>query len=609
MQTNPTTSSNLCTQPPLSFEEKLRIRLESFQLAQTPKTASLNDESSRDWIAKNMALIGIPSKMLDVCVEILEYMGNMKVVWIHLQECTGCSESLLRTETPSFDVLMLEIFKLHYHDLTLAASGYGAQKILEDLDKEKFVLCIEGSVSMGDQEEYITLGGKSGYQEISHLIKKAEAVFAVGTCSSYGGIQTAYPNPTNGFGIQEVFKREIIHIPGCPPSDKNIIGSLTYFFLLNESPTLDALGRPLWAYSKSVHDLCERRNFFLSGDFVQSFDDPNMAKGYCLYKVGCKGPYTFNNCPKVKFNAKTSWPVQAGHGCIGCSEPNFWDNFGLIEKPLGNANFTTFNPRCVPEQNIAPIKLESKPNKEALHKHPNLEKFAKNGICVVDWNDEFKLYLLNAESTTQTESIDSANQVAPAVLELGLTPFEANPKCLLNALESKSKQTKRLFENYTHECQKAYATLLQLKDASLQSTRIDILLGSMYALLEGIKDEADVCDIAKLAPHLIAQAETFAYPYVSPLGFKYKQNDQNLSIDMTKALNNILAYKIGGLDTFGVCFSILSDLGLALGEYLIKANKDGAIVLCGTIFENRVFLKGVLKGLGGKNLQGRIYVC
>ena len=61
--------------------------------------------------------------------------------------------------------------------------------------------------------------------------------------------------------------------------------------------------------------------------FVEQFGDEYHKLGYCLYKVGCRGPETYNNCPVAKFNDGTSWPVEAGHPCIGCSEPQFWDKF------------------------------------------------------------------------------------------------------------------------------------------------------------------------------------------------------------------------------------------------------------------------------------------
>jgi hydrogenase small subunit len=58
-----------------------------------------------------------------------------------------------------------------------------------------------------------------------------------------------------------------------------------------------------------------------------------------LYKVGCKGPTTYNACSTLEWNGGLSWPVKSGHGCLGCAEDNFWDkgsfysavtNFGVM---------------------------------------------------------------------------------------------------------------------------------------------------------------------------------------------------------------------------------------------------------------------------------------
>jgi hydrogenase small subunit len=88
---------------------------------------------------------------------------------------------------------------------------------------------------------------------------------------------------------------------------------------------VDALGRPLFAYGARIHDQCSRRANFDAGQFVHSFDDEGARKGWCLYEVGCKGPQTFSPCPIFQWNSGTSWPIGAGHPCIGCTEPNFWD--------------------------------------------------------------------------------------------------------------------------------------------------------------------------------------------------------------------------------------------------------------------------------------------
>jgi [NiFe] hydrogenase small subunit len=81
------------------------------------------------------------------------------------------------------------------------------------------------------------------------------------------------------------------------------------YLLQGTLPALDADGRPQFAYGKEVHGQCPYRE----------------DKTRCLFEAGCKGKETYNNCPSVKFNDGTSFPMQAGHPCIGCSEPNFWD--------------------------------------------------------------------------------------------------------------------------------------------------------------------------------------------------------------------------------------------------------------------------------------------
>ena len=90
-------------------------------------------------------------------------------------------------------------------------------------------------------------------------------------------------------------------------------------------PELDNAGRPKVFYGRRIHDTCYRRPAYDAGLFVQSFDDENARKGYCLYYMGCKGPNTFNSCAVIKWNDSVSYPIQSGHGCIGCSEANFWD--------------------------------------------------------------------------------------------------------------------------------------------------------------------------------------------------------------------------------------------------------------------------------------------
>ena len=50
--------------------------------------------------------------------------------------------------------------------------------------------------------------------------------------------------------------------------------------------------------------------------------------------MGCKGPATYQNCPVVRWNGGTNWPIGCGHPCIGCAEPEFWDRMTPFYKHL-----------------------------------------------------------------------------------------------------------------------------------------------------------------------------------------------------------------------------------------------------------------------------------
>jgi [NiFe] hydrogenase small subunit len=132
--------------------------------------------------------------------------------------------------------------------------------------------------------------------------------------------------------VGEAIGIKTVNIAGCPPNPINFVGTVVNYLLLGKLPALDDLGRPLFAYGKTVHDQCPRRGHFEMGEFVTEFGSEEAKMGYCLYEMGCKGPDTFNNCPTAKFNDGTSWPVEAGHPCIGCSEPNFWDKMSPFFK-------------------------------------------------------------------------------------------------------------------------------------------------------------------------------------------------------------------------------------------------------------------------------------
>ncbi len=261
---------------------------------------------------------------------------RVPVVWMHFQECTGCTESLLRSAYPGVAELILEYLSLDYHETIMAPSGHGAEKSLEDTIEKyrgEYLCVMEGSIPTKMGGRYLMIGGKTGLELGRKVAAGAKAVIAVGHCASWGGPQSSAPNPTGAQPVHKALGIRTIRIPGCPYNGVNLVGTILNLLLTGEIPAL-VDGRPAWAYAKRIHDTCPRRAHFDAGEFVEQWGDEGARKGFCLYKVGCKGPYTWNNCNEIQWNEAASFPIRAGHGCIGCSEDAFWDQMAPLEKPL-----------------------------------------------------------------------------------------------------------------------------------------------------------------------------------------------------------------------------------------------------------------------------------
>jgi [NiFe] hydrogenase small subunit len=260
------------------------------------------------------ATMGLSSSFIPKVAEVFAAPTQRPpVIWLHLGECTGCTEATLRSMYPWIDQLVLDVLDVAYHETIMAAAGHQAEEVLQNTlakHKGKFICVVEGAIATKFNGGYGKVGGRTFLQSAKEVCSQAAGVICIGSCSAYGNIPAAKPNPGGYKGVGEVLGIKTVN-----------------YLLLGKLPALDDIGRPLFAYGQTIHDNCPRRGHFESGEFVTEFGSKEAAEGYCLYKVGCRGPETYNNCSIVKFNGGTSWPVQAGHPCIGCSQPDFWDKF------------------------------------------------------------------------------------------------------------------------------------------------------------------------------------------------------------------------------------------------------------------------------------------
>ena len=279
-------------------------------------------------------LLGLAESSIPLVAEALQETVSKRrpsVVWLEFQDCAGNTESFTRANSPSAAQAILESISLDYQETLMAAAGHRAEEAraqaLEE-NRGQVIVVVEGSIPTKDDGVYCTIGGRTALDIIREVEPYAMVFVSVGTCAAFGGLPKAHPNPTGAVAVEALIRNKpVINLPGCPANPDVLMGVLVHYLVFGRLPDLDAQRRPLFAYGKRIHDTCERRPHYDAGQFALSFDDYGARQGYCLYKLGCKGPETYNVCASLRWNMSASWPVKAGHPCIGCAEKDFWDQF------------------------------------------------------------------------------------------------------------------------------------------------------------------------------------------------------------------------------------------------------------------------------------------
>ncbi len=269
--------------------------------------------------------VGLPAWAGEKMAEKAASGSRPPVIWLHFQECTGCSESLLRTSAPDVAELILSLVSLDYHETLMVPSGRQAEKSLEEsIEKNagKYVLVIEGAIPTKASGAFCVVGGRTAVDIVKDVASHAGAIIAIGSCASWGGIPSADPNPTGATGAPQVLKgKTVVTLPGCPANPYIFLGTALQFVTFGTLPALDEKARPTFAYGRTIHEHCPRRAHFDAGRFVQQFGDQGHRLGYCLYKRGCKGPATHASCATLHFGEVVdAWPIGLGHPCFGCTE-------------------------------------------------------------------------------------------------------------------------------------------------------------------------------------------------------------------------------------------------------------------------------------------------
>jgi NiFe hydrogenase small subunit HydA len=302
--------------------------------------SAISTLSRRDFLkicGATAALLGIGEGAIPRIAEALEKAVSRRpsVVWLNFASDTGCTEALIKANYPNAAQLILETLSLDYNETIMAAAGAQAEEILsEALKRGDYFLIIEGGIPI--KKGYGMIARREMLDIGKEFAAKAKAVIAVGSCATWGGVPAGAPNPAGLKGVREALGVECINLDLCPVNEGILVATIVDILLTNRIPALDSFGRPKIFYGQTIHDQCERRAHFEAGRFVERFGSNEEELGYCLYKVGCKGPMAYANCSKFRYNDRVSWCIGAGAPCIGCAEPGWVDKFaGFYERLPG----------------------------------------------------------------------------------------------------------------------------------------------------------------------------------------------------------------------------------------------------------------------------------
>jgi hydrogenase small subunit len=294
----------------------------------------------------SLALLGMSQALTPKMARALEKsIGKPAVIWLEGQDCAGCSESFLNSLEPPVVSLLLDKISLRYHETIMAASGHQAEAAMtKTIEEGNYILVIEGSIPLAEDGLYCTIGGKTFKDIVCQTAKNAAVIVPVGSCASFGGIPRSGPTDAVGYLFRGTQKhhyfdnvasgKPVINLPTCPLHPERLVAVLSHYLTFGTVPPLDEFHRPLAFYDYLQHDNCERRGHFEAGRFVTDWEDIRQRE-WCLYLKGCRGPHAYQDCWKRLWNSRTNYCIRANAPCVGCSEPEFYQNYS----PLYNRQF------------------------------------------------------------------------------------------------------------------------------------------------------------------------------------------------------------------------------------------------------------------------------
>lgn len=269
---------------------------------------------------------------------------SIYLIWLSGAGCGGCTLAMLGASEPGIEDLIsgnvtdAPRVNLIHPELAME-SGDAYRANLEraaDGTLGQFVLVLEGAIpdeARAGEGSFSRLGTAADRRPITiadwvtRLAPQAEAVIAIGSCATWGGVPASDGNPIGARGLEAFLGRDfksrgrlpVVNVPGCAPTGEGFIETLIYVFLHLAQLVpldLDEERRPRWMYSHDAYPLPPRVEY----PPAAGFDLSNRPV------VKCPVPVTgwmrgLGGCARV------------GGSCIGCTERDFVDQYLSLSRP------------------------------------------------------------------------------------------------------------------------------------------------------------------------------------------------------------------------------------------------------------------------------------
>jgi hydrogenase small subunit len=266
------------------------------------------------------------------------------LIWIAGASCDGCTMAMLGAATPGIEALLLGQLPdtprvVLVHPTLALESGDAYRSQLEQAvagGLTPFVLVLEGSVldeQQAGEGSFSRLGTDENARPlttaawIDRLAPHAEAVVAIGSCATWGGIPAAAGAPTGAMGLEAYLGHgfrsraglPVVNVPGCAPPGEAFLETLRYvcLHLARLVPLeLDEEHRPRWLYNHLAHPQPPRVAYLPAQAYEvadrQGVGCPVPVQGWMNHIGGC---------------------ARVGGACIGCTARDFTDRYLALASP------------------------------------------------------------------------------------------------------------------------------------------------------------------------------------------------------------------------------------------------------------------------------------